>query len=1306
MELTRHPLRVLLVEDDEDDYTLLRETLKEAFGSAYVLQWVPDYRTALNAIQSEEYDVCLLDFRLGAMNGLSFLDEASCSGCRTPIIFLTGTGDYDVDIEAMRGGAADYLTKDQLKGDLLERSIRYAIERGQRREELFRAQRIIRTLSECNNAVLRTKEEYELLREICRIVVEVGGYRMAWVGSAREDDAKSMIPVAVYGHEEGYLGSVRISWNDSESGRGPTGTAIRTGAPGIVRSVADQSEFSLWKAKALERGYASVIGLPITVGGDITGALTIYASEPNVFDEEEIELLLKLSANLSYGIGALRVQEVLKKAEDERRKAYLDLERQVAERTAELVRANAELKREVAERRQSEEEQRISLRFLEIVHRHVEMAPLLEEYVQEVKEFTGCDAVGIRVLDEDWNIPYMAYDGFSNNFYEDESPLTLKSDECMCINVIKGAVDPELECYTEKGGFCVNATSKFLSTVSEEAKGRTRNRCNMEGYETVGLFPFRSGAKILGLIHVADHRENMLPSHVVAMLEKAAMQLGTSFERARAESRLRESEEHYRSLFENMLNGFAYCKMLFKEGRAEDFIYLSVNPAFEILTGLRDVVGRKVSEIIPGISETDRELLELYGKVASTGEPLRFETYVEALEMWFSISVYCPQKGYFVAVFDVITERKQAEEGLRESELKYRTLVEHIPQKIFYKDMESIYISCNDLFVLNLGIQATEVAGKTDLELFPRERAERYREEDRRVVETGRDLEVEEDYSLNGIVHTSLTRKTPVRDDHGTMQGVLGVTTDITERKRAAEAIERLRRRNELILNSVGEGILGLDLEGRLTFVNPAAVAMLGYESEELIGRKGHGLYHHTREDGNPYTEDECPIHQAVAAGNLCPITEEVFWRKDGKSFPVRYSSAPIVENGRAVGTVVTFRDVTERKLVEEEKKNLESHLHQAQKLEAIGTLAGGIAHDFNNVLGIIMGYTEIVATSLDEKSTEKDNIREVLKATNRAKDLVRQILTFSHAEDGLERRPMDIRPIMKESLKFLRAALPATIEIRQRISNKGGMVLAHPTQIHQVLTNLCTNAAHAMEEEGGILEVSLVDVELTSQTVPSYSDMKPGWCVELTVSDTGKGMDSATLERIFDPYFTTKGVGKGTGLGLPIVHGIVKGYDGAITVNSKVGAGTTFRVYLPTIAKQAAATYENDSPIPKGTESILFIDDELALAELWANSLKRLGYKVVTATGGPQALELFRERPLEFDLVITDQTMPKMTGIEIAEQMLRVRPDLRILLCTGLIERMIEERARRIGVRGLLRKPLELREAARTIREVLESES
>ena len=362
----------------------------------------------------------------------------------------------------------------------------------------------------------------------------------------------------------------------------------------------------------------------------------------------------------------------------------------------------------ITEHRNADKAQQASLRFLKTMHKHTEIKPLLEELASEIKEYTGCDSVAIRVLDEAGDIPYHAYAGFSTKFIELESPLSVKSDQCMCINVIKGTTNPLLSFYTEGGSFYMNATTRFLATVSEEEKGKTRNICNKEGYESVALVPFRSGDRILGLIHVADHRETMVPLKMVEQLESVAMQLGTAFQRANAEDALRKSEARYRHLFDNMLEGFAYCKVLYVEDTPQDFVYIHVNNAFESLTGLTNVIGKKVSEVIPGIRESNPELLRFYGRVALTGNPERFETYVESLGIWFSIAAYSTEKEYFVAVFDNITERKRTEEALSVSERQYRQLVDNALVGVYRSTPEGKFLYVNDALVRILECENAE----------------------------------------------------------------------------------------------------------------------------------------------------------------------------------------------------------------------------------------------------------------------------------------------------------------------------------------------------------------------------------------------------------------------------------------------------------------------------------------------------------------------------------------------------------------------------------------------------------------------
>jgi signal transduction histidine kinase/ActR/RegA family two-component response regulator len=414
-------------------------------------------------------------------------------------------------------------------------------------------------------------------------------------------------------------------------------------------------------------------------------------------------------------------------------------------------------------------------------------------------------------------------------------------------------------------------------------------------------------------------------------------------------------------------------------------------------------------------------------------------------------------------------------------------------------------------------------------------------------------------------------------------------------------------------------------------------------------------------------------------------------------------NGVPVLDaTGELIGYRGTSRDITERKRAEEEMAKLETRLRQAQKLEAIGTLAGGIAHDFNNILTPIMGYTEMALGELPESSPMRYDLNQVLAAACRAKDLVKQILTFSRLNQDQFMRPVDISLVVKEALKLLRSSLPTTIEIRQNIQK--GMVVADATQIHQVLVNLCTNAAHAMDERG-VLGVSLVQVVLSDEDLPPLTlpDLKAGSYLQLSVRDTGHGMTGDIMEHIFEPYFTTKQVGEGTGLGLAVVHGIVKKHGGEIRVQSTPGVGSVFEVYLPLAAGEASQEVGPSQSVPRGTESILLVDDEPMITEMGGRLLGQLGYSVTAKNDPREAHALMLSNPDAFHLVITDYTMPYMTGVELAQGILKIKPGMPIVLCTGFNERMSAEMVHQAGIVELVIKPFDQKHLAELIRRVLE---
>ncbi len=385
------------------------------------------------------------------------------------------------------------------------------------------------------------------------------------------------------------------------------------------------------------------------------------------------------------------------------------------------------------------------------------------------------------------------------------------------------------------------------------------------------------------------------------------------------------------------------------------------------------------------------------------------------------------------------------------------------------------------------------------------------------------------------------------------------------------------------------------------------------------------------------------------------------------------------------------------------EKKHLEEQLLHAQKMEAIGTLAGGIAHDFNNILSVIVGYIELSLIDMPETDPLRGKLDQVLKAGGRATDLVKQILAFSR-KDKQKLMPIRISPIVKEALKMLRSSLPATIEISMDINNSSLSILSDPSQIHQILMNLCTNAAHALPDNKGLLNVSLYDVDLDQDTASGHADLQAGHYQKLIVSDNGEGIKPEIMDRIFDPFFTTKGPGKGTGMGLAVIHGIVKRCKGAITVDSEPGKGTTFQIFFPTIDVKTVEAIELHKDIPIGNEKILYIDDEKQIIDVGRELLEGLGYKVIAATTATDALGIFKADPDGFDMIITDMTMPHMTGMELAEQISIISPEIPIILCSGYSASITKEKAREAGIREIIMKPFTMYEIAIAIRDVLDN--
>lgn len=514
---------------------------------------------------------------------------------------------------------------------------------------------------------------------------------------------------------------------------------------------------------------------------------------------------------------------------------------------------------------------------------------------------------------------------------------------------------------------------------------------------------------------------------------------------------------------------------------------------------------------------------------------------------------------------------------------------------------------------------------------------------------------------------------------------------------------EKLRSSEEkyrLLFETMTQGVVFYDSDGLITSANPAAERILGLPQDQIVGRTchdpGYKSIHEDRSDFPAYTQ---PAMVSLKSGKaVTNVIMGIYHPKEKDYRWVVVNAIPKFKAGQEYPyeAYEIFTDITEL-------KRIEADLIQAQKMEAIGTLAGGIAHDFNNILSAIIGYAELTMTNPSEESSVKVYNDHILKAGNRAKELVKQILTFSQRR--LETQlPLQPSPIIKEALNLIRASLPTTIQIQEKIEYDCGPILANPTNIHQVLVNLCTNALLSMEDEKGVLTVKLTRVVLNEADLINESGMSEGPFVELIVSDTGVGMDKATVERIFEPYFTTRENGKGTGMGLALVHGIVQGCGGFIRVESEPGKGTTFNVYFPVIKeKNVEIKKEQQELLPTGIERILIVDDEEAIIGLYKTTLEKLGYKITAYSSSKKMLEAFRSAPDNFDLIITDQTMPNLPGSELAKKILQIRPNIPIVLCTGYSSMISEKKAKEIGIEKFLMKPVEVKILAKIVREILD---
>ncbi|PKN76784.1 MAG: hypothetical protein CVU52_03265 [Deltaproteobacteria bacterium HGW-Deltaproteobacteria-10] len=660
----------------------------------------------------------------------------------------------------------------------------------------------------------------------------------------------------------------------------------------------------------------------------------------------------------------------------------------------------------------------------------------------------------------------------------------------------------------------------------------------------------------------------------------------------------------------------------------------------------------------------------------------------------------------------------KSEQFLTASEERYRNIFENAMEGFFQTSTDGRILNANPSLARLLGYDTPEdlMQGITNIstQLYsnPADR--------KHILEMlERDGHVE-NFETSGQckrgcpIYASIAAR-KVCDAEGNTLYYEGFYQDITKRKLAEEALLAEHDQLAIILDSIPIPAFVIDCKGNIVLWNTFSELFTGKQTKEMIGTKL-DLSFLFKGKVTPSLADivltmtDADIlkklsSKGIRASDIFPgafeCTDSVFLHGEERFMSLQAARISDRE-GKVIGAIQTAQDITEQRRSQTEHENLQRQLIQAQKIEAIGTLAGGIAHDFNNILSGIIGYTELCMNAVQDQPKAANYLEQVLKSTDRAKNLVQQILTVSRQAEQ-DKKPLALSSVINEVTSFLKATLPATIEIRQFITAKHDLIMADATNMHQIIMNLCTNAGHAMKETGGILEIVLEEVFIDKKNARHYPPLAHKHLLVLSVRDTGHGIPKDMLEQIFNPYFTTKATGDGTGLGLAIVHGIVKDHEGKIRVSSEIGKGTIFKVFLPLLEMQETDQRNMDETIlERGREKILFIDDEQVIADVFKMAAEELGYRVHIETNPARGIEALRNNSESFDVVITDKTMPHMTGFDVAREIRMIRADIPIILCSGYHEHKDIDKITSLGISKYICKPIKIGAMSAAIREVL----
>ncbi|MGQ9688830.1 MAG: PAS domain S-box protein [Desulfobaccales bacterium] len=1218
------------------------------------------------------------------------------------------------------------------------------------------AQRALALIRGCHLALAQADQEQPFLQEICRLLVEIGGYSLAWVGIAEKNKGKRISRVAHAGMALGLLDLLPRTWAETETGDDPTAAAIRTRQAVFCPDIQSEPGCAAYSEVAETLGLTSCLALPLIHQDQVLGALTVYSTGPGAFSADEREFLRNLAAFFCQGLTALRLKGELNRVE--KRLAFktqiiesspyaifvFDLEGRIICGNESACRARGISREELLslswqdleapEFREMGAAQRQKLvsagegeLVFESAHRRQDGTCFPVENHCRLVDFEGRKSILSIVLDiserKQLETVLRETEERYRNIFDNAQVGIFRwrlSDgrmlECNARFVQMlgySGKDDLLREFAARDQFAEPDTlERMLESVKNGYLQNFETRC------------FRQDGSVVWLLCSARFYEDR------DYLEGVATDIT---ELRLAQDSLKHSEAQHRNLVEQLLGRtllFAVeQQQLHQEiqrekdftekilGRSEegvagfdqDFVLTVWNPAMERFTGLPKAaaLGKNLFRVLPFLQELDAKspLLGSGGRRGLLDQQHPVKLTPAGPEGFYAgqVAPLLNESGEVsggVLIIRDLTAAKRVETALKTQQSLLEGVMASVEEGIAILDRNLTFVRINPTiekwFAHDLPLVGKTCYAVIHGTLDPCENCPALR-----TLVSG---EPAHQVTSKWGPDTTEAGKVdlfsyPLKDPRtGDTVGVILRILDLSAKLTTEETLKENHERLKLVLHNLPVVLGRLYPDGTADFLEDNVEQLTGYSSKEFAP------------GGRPWTEvileeDQEQVRKAFlhALGTDRTYVRQYRIRsKAGRLIWLQESGQITCDaQGRALYSDIVLLDITERKQAEEMRPQFEAQLRQAQRMDAIGSLAGGIAHDFNNILGVMLGYTEMALMSLKEDDGLKRRLQQVLKAGKRGKELVAQILSFSRPSPQ-ERKPVHLSAVIKETLNMLRATLPATIELKMRLEEDQDVILADSTQMHQVIINMCANAAHAMREKGGVLEISLKPVNLDAKAAAHFHGLSPGPHVRLSVKDTGHGMDRDTLEKIFDPFFTTKKMEEGTGMGLAVVHGIIKAHKGAITVQSKVGKGSEFQIYLPRVEAAAVPGGVEAAVVENGQERLLFVDDEEWLVDMWKEILESLGYRMTVTTKPLEALRLFQERPGDFDLVILDQTMPQMTGLELAQELIAVRPQIPIILVTGFSQLVTPEKAKKAGIREYIMKPLSISELTNAISKAL----